>query len=226
MAHAEEESSQGRITLDVYETYFAALRAGDRQQCTKTVQTLVDSGVELPELYENLFQASMYHIGDLWERNEVSVAVEHRASAITESMLHLVYPILFDHEVYERKVIVSCVANEHHQIGGKMVADIMELNGWDAHFLGANTPLKDLLLAIEETEPDFVGLSVSIYFNLPKLLAVIDEIRRHHPDLRILVGGQAFRYGGVELVRDVPNVTYLESLDQLKEFLHATGAGR
>jgi cobalamin-dependent methionine synthase I len=97
----------------------------------------------------------------------------------------------------------------------------MELNGWDAHFLGANTPLKDLLYAIGETEPNLLGLSVSIYFNLPKMLAVIDEVRRHYPDLPIVVGGQAFRYGGVDLIAQIPRVTYIQSLDQLKQLLHS-----
>ena len=98
--------------------------------------------------YNNLFQKSLYRVGELWESNRISVAKEHLATAITEGLLNLVYPKLFEPEQYRkgRTILISCTANEFHQIGGKMVADVCELNGWDSHFLGANTPVNPELI--------------------------------------------------------------------------------
>ncbi len=97
--------------------------------------------MELKSLYMDLFQRSLYAVGELWELNKISVAREHLATAITESLLNLVYPRLFENTPTGKKVVVSCAANELHQIGGKIVADFFELNGWESHFLGANTPV-------------------------------------------------------------------------------------
>lgn len=94
----------------------------------------------------------------------------------TESLLNLAYPSIFDTERIGRKAVVSCSANEFHQVGGKMVADILELNGWDGHFLGANTPPGDMVRFIQEVKPDFVGLTLSILSNLDNLKYAIEVI--------------------------------------------------
>ena len=84
-----------------------------------------------------------------------------------------------------------------------MVADILDSQGWDAWFVGANTPTRDLLLLIDEKKPDIVGLSVSIYFNMAPLMKMMEIIHSHYPDLELLVGGQAFRWGGGRGAQDI-----------------------
>ncbi len=199
-----------------YEWYLAALLAGDRPQCTDLVSRLLEKEIRTEVVYTQLFQRSLYRIGELWEHNRISVAVEHLATAITESLLATVYPrILAGRSPGGRKAVISCSVNEYHQVGARMVADIMEGQGWDAWFLGANTPVEDLLRLIEEKKPDILGLSVSIYFNMAPLKKMIQVVRSHYAGLDILVGGQAFRWGGREVPRMFPKTTFLPSLEEL-----------
>lgn len=211
-----EPPSTSAITEDLYRRYLAWLLAGQRRQCHALVSDLLDRGVEIKALYIELFQRSLYEIGQMWERREISVAVEHMASAITESLLTLVYPTIFAAEHGDKSAVISCAANEYHQIGGKMVADLFELHGWHGYFLGANTPQDDLLRLIEEKRPQLVGLSLSVLSNLPNLLAALEAITGRWPDLRILVGGQAFRHGGDEAISKYSNVACVRSLDELQ----------
>jgi methanogenic corrinoid protein MtbC1 len=161
----------------------------------------------------------MYRVGELWEVDEISVAREHMATAITESLLSATYPYLFSGEHTEKKTIISCTANEYHQLGGKMVADIFELNGWDAHSLGANTPTADLISLIEEIKPDLVGLTLAVHYNLPSLKTTLEAIRGNYQNLEILVGGHAFAYGGTDILKKISGTSYLESLSQLEDSL-------
>ena len=126
----------------LYQDYLKALLAGKRKQCRDMVQGLLDANIELKTLFTNLFQRSMYEVGELWENNRITVANEHLATSITESLLNLTYPVLFAADRSGKKAVISCSANEFHQVGGKMVADIFELNGWDGHFLGLICRLK------------------------------------------------------------------------------------
>ena len=119
--------------------------------------------------------------------------------------------------IRDSSIIIACVGGEYHQLGGRMVADLCELQGWRGYFLGADTPLPDLLRLIEERRPTLLGLSLSIYFNLPALLQALDVVTTAYPDLPILVGGQAFRWGGVADVQGYPNVSYIASLDELEK---------
>ena len=207
------------IDQKTYFKYFQCLLKGNRRECREIVLSLLENDVDIKSLYVDLFQRALYETGELWAQNQVSVAVEHMATSITESLFPLVYPKIFMAEHTGGKAIISCVANEFHQIGGKMVADILELNGWDTLFLGANTPLLDLMDLINEQQPDQVGLSLSLYSNLPYLLSIIDSIRERYPRLPLFVGGQAFRFGGSEVLSRYEEVTQINSLAELEKYI-------
>ena len=202
-----------------YRRYLDGLLANDRQQCRLSFEQWLESDPGLRSLYEDLVRRSLYEVGDLWEHGRISVATEHLATAITESLLNLAYPRLFAQPRIGKSAVVACVANEYHQIGGKMVADLFELNGWRGYFLGANTPVRDVKELIAEKRPDVVALSVAVAFNLDTLVTVAAEIRAAFPELPILVGGQAFRWGGRERVERLSGVRFLASLGELEAWI-------
>ncbi len=204
------------IKNELYQTYLNSLLKGDKGACLNIVTTLLDDKIEIRELYTDLFQKSMYRIGELWERNEISVAREHLTTTITENMLSVTYPHLFTGVQSAKKAIISCTANEYHQLGGKMVADIFELHGWDAHFLGANTPVNELLKFIDEIQPNLIGLSLAVSFNISALGATLETINAHFNNLDMIVGGHAFLWGGTGVLKNYPGTNYLESLAQLE----------
>lgn len=216
---AGRDTSTPMITEELYHGYLASLLAGEHRRCHTVVTGLLGQGVEIKDLYIDLFQRSLYEVGEMWEHRKISVAVEHMASAITESLLTLVYPAIFSAEHSGKSVVISCVANECHQIGSKMVADFFELHGWHGYFLGANTPKADLLQMIDEKQPQLVGLSLSLTSNLRTLVRTIRDITDRRPDSQIIVGGQAFRHGGVDALCQFTNARHISSLGDLKAIM-------
>lgn len=205
----------------VYETYLSALLAGKRPECRKIVQQLMDAGIDLKYLYQSLYQRSMYRVGELWEHNRITVANEHLAASITESLLNLSYPYVFSTERIGKTAVISCCANEYHQIGAKMIADILELHGWDGHFLGANTPPEDMARFIQETKPDLVGLSLSLLSNIDHLRCAIEIIKADFPNMDLIIGGQAFRWGGMDIIKKYSGTEYIPSLEDLEKSIKA-----
>ncbi len=203
----------------LYQEFVTSLLASDRRACRASFEQWLDSNTGLRSLYEDLVQRALYQVGDLWERGRISVATEHLATAIAESLLNLTYPLLFGQRRCGKSAIVACVANEYHQIGGKMVADLFELNGWRGYFLGANTPVAALSGLIVEKRPDVVALSVSVSFSLSALVDAATEIRARFPDTPILVGGQAFRWGGRQRVESISGVRCLSTLSELEAWM-------
>lgn len=207
------------ITDPLYQEYLSLLLNGKRAACSRMVLSLIDQGIDLKTLYTDLFQKSLYEVGELWEYNKISVAKEHLVTAITEGLLNLIYPTLFLGKRTHKKVIISCAANEFHQIGGKMVADIFEIQGWDTHFLGANMPLDQMLHHIDEVKPDLLGLSLSVYFNMPSLIKGIEAVKTNFTNLDIVLGGQAFNWGGIEKVKHYSNTVCIRSLVELENMI-------
>jgi methanogenic corrinoid protein MtbC1 len=208
-----------------YRTYLDKLLAGDRHRCADLVQELLRQGVALKSVYLDLIQRAMYEVGTLWERNEVSIATEHLASATTELLLAQIYPKLFTQPHKDLRAIIACVPREYHQIGARMVADFFELHGWHGFSLGANTPTAGLVSMIRERDPDVVGLSMSLLFNRPQLESMLAEINREFPTLELFLGGRAFSGDGAgkqareELMQRYPQLVYFESLNELESYL-------
>ena len=149
------------------------------------------------------------------------MAVEHLASAITERLLSMVEVDTFSAPHIDQSVIIACIADEFHQIGARMVSDVFELHGWNTHFLGANTPVRDLISMIHKKKPDLIVVSVSVYFNIPNLLSALTELRTSFPTIPILAGGQAFRWGGVQLLSRFENIRYISDIIELEEVIEA-----
>ena len=209
------------INESLYSNYLNALLAGKRSECHNIVKELLDGDIDIKELYNQLFQRSMYQVGELWENNRITVANEHLATSITESLLNLSYPSVFATERIGKKAVISCSANEFHQVGGKMVADILELNGWDGHFLGANTPPDAMVQFIQDEKPDFVGLSLSIFSNIDNLKCAIEAVRGDFPNINLFIGGQAFRWGGIDTIKRYSGTEYIPTLDDLEKTIKA-----
>ncbi len=208
---------------ELYDTYLQALKSGNRVHCTQIVQSLLEDNMPIPDLYQNFFQRGMYDIGVLWEKNQVSVAVEHIATAITEGLMAQVYPKLFDYPKNGHTVVVACISQEFHQIGAKMVADICELEGWDSFFVGANTPNDHLLSLIGEKSPELIALSVSLSISMPNLINVLTEISAAFPMIPIIVGGQGVIETDDKGILVFSQVSILKTITQLQNHLKTIG---
>lgn len=204
-----------------YNHYTASLLAGDRAACRTIVEQLLRDNCPIKILYQDIFQMSLYHVGELWEQNIISVAREHVATAITESLLALVFPVICATPKTGKKVVVACTAHELHQLGARMVADFLEMNGWDSQFLGSNTPPESVVHFLHEQKPDLLCLSLSVQMNLNHLIETIAKVRNSFSELPIAVGGQAFHWGGTEQVARHHNVHYVASLDQLEQMIQS-----
>lgn len=79
----------------------------------------------------------MYEVGNLWERGEISVAEEHLASSIISRIMSTIYSKFITFENTRGKAVVTATANEFHKLGSRIVADSLEMNGWDVNHLGS-----------------------------------------------------------------------------------------
>ncbi|MFO7843523.1 MAG: cobalamin-dependent protein [Bacteroidales bacterium] len=202
-----------------YKDFLLALINGDRRQSYQLVDQYLKEDISVKKLYEEYIKETLYRVGELWEHNKISVATEHLATAITESILNSLFEKIVSENRLGKTAIVACVENEYHQVGIKMVADIFEMNGWDTHFLGANVPVEELIKYAKTIEPNIFALSLSIYFHLPVLEKMIAKITEAFPETPVILGGQAFVHGGKEVIHKFPTIKFFKNLDEAESFI-------
>jgi PAS domain S-box-containing protein len=196
VAHAQAPRRAGSmapnpVTADVFGRYLEALCAGDRAACHQTVTALLERGVTGRTLGGDLFRASLQEVGVRWERGLIDVATEHRATAITEELLAVAFPSAGARARNGRRALVSCAANERHQLGGRIVSLVMEQRGWDVSFLGANGSIDALVALVASVRPGLVGLSLSVASHLDEALRSVEAVRAAGHAMPIVLGGEA-----------------------------------
>jgi MerR family transcriptional regulator, light-induced transcriptional regulator len=174
--------------------YMQAALSGHRATALTIALECVGRGLSVPDVYRDLLQPVQYEIGSLWEANRISVAQEHMATAITQYVVAQLHARLEAPAERKGRVVVTGVEGELHQVGGGMVADVLESAGWDVRFLGSHLPYRDILLAVQEHEPRILAISATMLYNLPRVAALTAETRRVFGEsVRVVVGGGAFR---------------------------------
>lgn len=174
--------------------FIEALLRGDRQSASIMIMEAAQQGTAIKDIYLYVFQRSQREIGLLWQTNQISVAQEHYCTAATQMVMSQLYPYIFASEKKGRRMVVTCVGGELHEIGARMVADFFELDGWDTYFLGANTPSEGVLRAIADRNADVLAISATMTFHIDKVTSLIAEVRRAGLDAhtKLLVGGYPF----------------------------------
>jgi methanogenic corrinoid protein MtbC1 len=200
-----------------YLGFYNALLEGNKDKCTSIVQSLIEDGVNLKDIYVELFQKSLYRIGKLWDHNKVSIPEEHMATQIVESLINRFAPV--GKSDTEKKAVVTCIDKEFHDIGAKMVSNVFEYEGWKTYYLGASVPTKEIIKFVKQIDPDIIALSWSLYLNLGRFLEVVDHLTRFFPTKKIIVGGQALVENSDNVFKKYKNVKYIESLHSLESYL-------
>ena len=89
------------------------------------------------------------------------------------------------------KMVVGTVKGDIHDIGKNLVGMMMEGAGFEVIDLGINNPVEDYLAALEEHQPDILGMSALLTTTMPYMKVVIDALKEKgiRDDYIVLVGG-------------------------------------
>jgi methanogenic corrinoid protein MtbC1 len=175
-------------------TLTKALLAGDRVAARRMVFEPMEQGADLVDVGVSLIQPAMYEIGRLWQLSRVSIAQEHLATAISESLMAQAFAAAEFAPPIRRKALFACVQGNHHALGLRLVSDAFEVKGWEVQFLGADMPARSLTEQVDRFRPDLVGLSISMPGQIPAGREVIERVRDVGG-----AGGPAVLVGGLAL---------------------------
>ena len=89
------------------------------------------------------------------------------------------------------KVVIGTVKGDIHDIGKNLVAMMLEGAGFEVIDLGINTDADKFLAALDEHQPDILGMSALLTTTMPYMKVVIDTLKEkgRRDDFIVLVGG-------------------------------------
>jgi len=184
----------GQPLAELANQYLSALLSYDRHSASALILAAVENKVSIREIYCHVFEPCQYEIGRLWQSNVVSIAQEHYCTASTQLIMSQLYPYIFRVDrTFRGTIVAACVTGELHEIGARMLCDLLELEGWNTIYLGANVPTTGIVDVLRDNHSNILAVSASMTFNIRVVREVIAAVRLASPATRILVGGYPFK---------------------------------
>ena len=144
------------------ETLIASLITGDARAARTQIDRLVTGGATVAELCDLLLAPALARIGDLWHANELTIADEHRASRIIETLLDRAAAARPKTGPRIGTAVVATAIGDRHSIPAQMVAAGLQTEGFSVHYLGADLPVDEIVQLAERETADLVALSCCV----------------------------------------------------------------
>ena len=169
----------------------------------------IKNDADIRTFWLGIIMPALYQVGELWANSKITVGEEHTATSICQLIMSSHYGEVIKHVQDNPTTVAITSPKELHQVGLRMLSDILELHGYPVEFLEANASIDDILQAIEQENADLLIISTTLKGNLPAAKEMIKQIRdrSNTPVFKIAVGGQAFEQSNK--LKDYVNADYV-----------------
>jgi MerR family transcriptional regulator, light-induced transcriptional regulator len=164
---------------------YSAIAAGEETQARHRLERLA-AGVPLIDLCEQVIAPALRRIGDDWAAGLVSIAQEHRASAICERLL----------AVQARQpagrprgvAVVATPPGERHGLPALMAAACLREDRWLVHHLATDLPVAEVARFADQAGADLVAFSSATGEAARRAQDAARSVAAGRPRLRVLAG--------------------------------------
>ncbi len=186
----DTDTDTGRLAA----MYVLAILEGDRRRAIRLIHDAVADGLNIQSAYLTVLLPASHEIGQMWHRDELSIAEEHFATATTLMLMSQLLARDTPQTPNGKTVIVASVTGDRHTLGLHVVSDFFEMDGWRVIYLGADVPGKDLVQAVIDFRADLLVLAATLHTQLRTMEQLIRGVRQATEDkpVPVLVGGNAF----------------------------------
>jgi MerR family transcriptional regulator, light-induced transcriptional regulator len=147
------------------------------------------AGVPLFDLCERVIAPALRRVGEEWAAGELSIATEHRASAICE---RLIAARVIQPPGRPRGIAVTATPPaERHALPALMAAACLREDRWLVHHLAADLPVAEVTSLALDTGADLVVLSSATTRGALAARRAARAIGFHAPRLPVLAGRPA-----------------------------------
>jgi excisionase family DNA binding protein len=152
------------------------LLEGDETEALSLIEGLANRGVSVVDICERLISPVLYQVGELWVAGRVTIAEEHRASAICERALARRATPLRGRP--RGVAVVASPVGELHALPGLMATAALRSDHWIVHHLGTAVPVAEVAELAERVGAHLVVVPVTLPAAKPaadELAAALDD---------------------------------------------------
>lgn len=144
--------TRGRRRVDYAMRLEERLLAGDEAGAWSIVEDALTAGVEPVDIHLQVLSPALRSIGDRWERGEVSIALEHRASVVAHRLISRLGPRFSRRGRKRGTVVIGAAPRDLHGLPSALLGDLLRSRGFIVTDLGADVPVESWAESVAAAE--------------------------------------------------------------------------
>jgi len=157
--------------------YLQPLLAGRRAECFDVVHQALKEDISPEKIAFDVVWPAMIQVERLFRDDRIDIAINNMASRINRTVTDQLQAHLPRREATGLRIIVSCADDEREAVGGQMLADLFQSNGWESYYLGAGVPDDELLKLVGRLRPDVLMIYGTQPSEVPGARRFVELIR-------------------------------------------------
>ena len=169
---------------------YKKLTTGNIEDCLKIYEEYVKI-FNPADFFDRILRPVMHNIGEDWATEKISIATEHVASNIAQTLVKIIMDKVS--KVANKKKILICVPlGEEHHLGCDVLETYLSIKGYRVYNMGTSIPTESILDFIENTKPDAIFISITLSDNFAAGQRLVKKINEKY-NIPILVGGYSMQ---------------------------------
>ena len=183
------------------------LLAGDESGSWTIIEDALTGGAQPTAVHLELIGPALRSIGERWQHEQVSIAEEHRATAVAQRLIARLGPLFRRPGRRRGTIVVGAASGDFHALPVAIAADLLRWRNFDVIDLGANAPAASFGEVARSTDQlRAVVVSASTEAAARELASIADAIG----DVTLLAGGAGL--GSADAVDSRIRIVRLEDL--------------
>jgi corrinoid protein of di/trimethylamine methyltransferase len=193
MTDTDEPINFGALNLeDLYEQMGDDLYDGLEDEVVAAVNEALRRGRDAYEVLTGGLVPGMDIVGNDFRDGILFVPEVLMAAKAMKAGMAILRPLLAESDAPQQgTLVIGTVKGDIHDIGQNLVSMMMEGAGFEVFNLGINVNADKFLAAIQEHQPDIVGMSALLTTTMPYMKVVVDRLKEEgiRDELIVMVGG-------------------------------------
>ncbi len=176
--------------MNILEQIRDAVVEGNAGQVKEFAQKAIEEGFGAAQILDEGLIGGMNIIGPRFKNNEIFIPEVLKSARAMHAGMDVIKPLIVSSDIQEKgTIVIGTVAGDLHDIGKNMVIMMLEGSGFKVIDLGINVPTEKFVKAIEEHQPQIMGLSALLTTTMKQMKNTVETLLTLEPRPKILIGG-------------------------------------
>lgn len=178
----------------ISERLLHALVSGQRARVRSIVSECISSGMAADVIGAELIWDVLQQVAELHRQDQLSNLGYNYATRLIRSVVNQLQAGYPRSESRDHRVLVFTGGDHADEIGGTIVSDLLEAEGYEVFFGAGGISRDEILAEVGQRSPGTLLMFASAASDAPDIRQLIDLIRDvgAYPDMQIVVGGGVF----------------------------------